>query len=286
MLPTFFIIGATKAGTTSLSRYLDLHPDVHMASLKEPHFFVEPGDGLPTIEDRIGSVSRYESLFVSRARARGEASTSYSHYPARRGVPERIHARVPEARFIYLVRDPIDRVVSHYLHQVAHGGERRSIEAAIGDIDRPDNVYICASRYATQVARYTDVFPKDSILVIDHDDLRHRRGATMTTVFRFVGVDPRPPGVEFDREFNVTSNYRVYSYRYATLRHRLPLYRLPAPLQQGIRSLAERAEGLIWPRLDPPVLSDTFRLRLADMFREEVSRLRGITGKPFPTWTV
>lgn len=286
MLPTFFIIGATKAGTTSLTRYLDLHPDVHMASLKEPHFFVEPGDGLPTIEDRVGSLSSYQKLFASRAPARGEASTSYSHYPARRGVPERIHDRVPDARFIYLVRDPVDRVVSHYRHQVVHGGERRSIESAIGDIDRPDNVYICASRYATQVARYTNVFPKDRILVVDHADLKHRRSATMTTVFRFLSVDPRPPGVEFDREFNLTSDYRVYSYRYAKLRHGIPLYRLPAPLQEAVRSLAERAERLVWPRLDPPFLSDAFRLRLAEAFRDEVSRLRGLTGKRFATWTV
>src|SRR5581483_2636709 len=105
MLPTFFIIGATRAGTTSLAQYLASHPEVHMSPYKEPHFFVEPGDGLPSVADRIGTLPAYERLFVTDLPVRGEASTSYSHFPARRGVPERIHAMVPAARILYLVRD-------------------------------------------------------------------------------------------------------------------------------------------------------------------------------------
>lgn len=286
MLPTFFIIGATKAGTTSLSRYLDLHPDVHMASPKEPHFFIEPGDGLPSIEDRVAPLSRYEKLFCSHASARGEASTSYSHYPARRGVPERIQRSVPEARFIYLVRDPIDRVVSHYLHQVVHSGERRSLEQAVGDVDRADNIYICASRYATQLARYTNVFPEERILVVDHADLRHRRSATMATIFRFLRVDPHAQGLDFDQEFNVTKGYRVFSHQYARLRHRAPIHTLPLSLQERIRRVAERVEEVVWPRLERPEMSDAFRLRLCEVFQEEVSRLRTLTGKGFESWTV
>jgi hypothetical protein len=286
MLPTFFIIGATKAGTTSLTRYLDLHPDVHMASVKEPHFFVQPGDGLPWIEDRIASPRKYESLFCSKASARGEASASYSHYPARRGVPERIREMVPEAQFIYLVRDPVDRVVSHYLHQVAHAGERRSLERAIGDIDRTDNVDMCASRYASQLTRYRNVFSRERILVVDHADLKHRRRATMARIFCFLGVDPHASALELDQEFNVTKTYRAYSHRYAKLRHRVPIHGLPPAVQAGVRSAAERVERLVWPPLERPEVSDVFRVRLSDVFREEVIRLRDLTGKRFETWTI
>lgn len=113
-LPTFFIIGAAKAGTTSLHWYLDQHPEVGMSTIKEPNFLSGPENGIPYPTRRITELSDYRRLFDPTYPVRGEASPSYTNSPRRRGVPERVKKLVPAARFIYLVRDPVERTISHY----------------------------------------------------------------------------------------------------------------------------------------------------------------------------
>src|SRR5918992_1234170 len=123
MLPNFLIIGAAKAGTTSLWAYLREHPQVFMAEPKELHFFVAASNWKR-------GLGWYESHF-DRAKgsvAVGEACGAYSRFPTHRGVPARIAGVVPDARLIYLVRHPIDRMVSNYVLNVRLGVEReRSI---------------------------------------------------------------------------------------------------------------------------------------------------------------
>ena len=155
-LPTFFVIGAPRAGSTSLYFYLSLHPEITMSRLKEPHFFV---DNVRPPAIRVDDLAAYEALFTSDTEVRGEASPSYACYSQHSGAPERISVLLPEARFIYLVRDPIDRTVSHYLHRVAVENERRSFVDALGDVDDPANPYTCPSRYATQLERYLEHLP-------------------------------------------------------------------------------------------------------------------------------
>src|SRR5436190_20938382 len=107
-LPTFFIIGAPRSGTSSLHHYLNLHPEIGMSRLKETHHFV---DNVQPPARRVEDRAEYEALFPSDARVRGEASPSYACYPQHGGAPERISVLLPDAKFIYLVRDPIERTV-------------------------------------------------------------------------------------------------------------------------------------------------------------------------------
>ena len=131
MLPTFFVIGAAKSGTTSLHYYLDQHPDVHMSREKEPNYFSfahRPGGPKHVIRDRRA----YKALFDSPAPVRGEASVTYSFWPHPPDVAERIHAAVPDAKFVYVVRDPVERTLSHYRHRVVLGEEHRSLARGRG----------------------------------------------------------------------------------------------------------------------------------------------------------
>src|SRR5687768_751449 len=124
MLPTFVIIGAMKCGTTSLHYYLAEHPDVCMSEVKETNFFVAElnyARGLPW----------YESLFPRRAAACGEASPVYAATWRFAGIPERMHAVLPRARLIYIVRDPVERMVSQYKHTFARGEEHRTLSVAL-----------------------------------------------------------------------------------------------------------------------------------------------------------
>lgn len=175
-LPTFFIIGAAKSGTTSLHRYLDQHPQIQMSLRKEPNFFSGADNGIPYTFGRIGDLEEYEKLFDPSAAVRGESSPSYADYPRRQGVPERIKELVPEAKLIYLVRDPIERTVSHYHHRVANGGERRPLREALSDLSDPYSPCICPSRYASQLDLYLRYFSQDRILVIDQAESCSRIG--------------------------------------------------------------------------------------------------------------
>ncbi len=284
-LPTFFIIGAARSGTTSLHYYLSLHPEISMSAEKEPHFFAGPAGDLPFGSPRVASLADYRALFDPSVRVRGEASPSYSAYPRRVGVPDRIRAAVPEARMIYLVRDPIDRTVSHYRHRVATEGERRDIATALGDFE-PANIYLCASRYATQLEQYLACFPADRILVIEQGELRRLRARTLHRIFDFLGVAADFSSPDFAREYRGSDANRRFPawYRAALdLGARTPLSLLPPAARRGLRARVERAT---LPVLPDVALDSRLRDRLADLLGPEAERFRKLTGLDTPTWNL
>lgn len=286
-LPTFIIIGAAKSGTTSLRYYLDLHPEIQMSNNKEPNFFAGPENGIPYAPmRRISRLKEYEELFDSTVPVRGEASPSYTNYPRRRGVPERIKDLVPEAKFIYVVRDPVERTVSHYQHSVASGGERRSLQEALSDLSDPLLPWTCHSLYATQLELYLEHFSADRILVVDQADLLANRRDALQDIFAFLSVEPLFDSARFDEELFKSSERRTYPASYAYLvEHVLapPVQWLPVRLRQSIRGSVER---LLWPRLEEPTLDDASRARLENLYAGEVERLRALTGKTFASWSL
>lgn len=121
-LPTFLIVGAPKAGTTSLYHYLRSHPDVFMSEAKEPHYFSYAGEGQPAWGMR--SLDAYEALFdsVHGERATGEASTWYLYSET---AAEEIYRALPNTQIIILLRNPIGRAYSSWSYRVQMGGRRR-----------------------------------------------------------------------------------------------------------------------------------------------------------------
>jgi hypothetical protein len=283
-LPTFFIIGAPKAGTTSLHHYLDQHPEIQMSAVKEPRFFAGPENGIPYPPDYVGSLPEYEALFDPSFEVRGESSTDYATHPRRAGVPERIGEAVPEARFVYAVRDPVARAVSHYKMGVALLGERRPIREALGD-PHPRSPYIAPSLYATQLELYLQRFPEERILVLDQADLLSDREPTLRQVFSFLGVDPTPDSSGFEDELLSSERWRAYPDGYASFMARrvAPMFRwIPAEFRRSARAAVERR---LWPPIDTE-LDDELRARLQERFAPEVERLRELTGKPLAKWSV
>jgi len=274
MLPNFLVIGAMKAGTTSLHRYLREHPQVFMPEEKELHFFVA--------EKRWGrGRSWYEAQFAGAgdAIAVGEASPTYTMYPEFTGVPDRIEPLLPEARLVYAVRHPIERMRSHYLHEVEKGRER----APIGRALLTDPRYLNASRYAMQLEQYLDRFSARQVLVITTEQLRDERGATVRRVLAFLGVDPdRSNGHLLDREFHRTSDKRV----------RRPLVEaaLRVPGTRALAGLAPRpVRRLARRRIDAgPVtaIPEAVEARLRAELRGDVGRLRVHLGEGFDGWGI
>lgn len=189
-LPTIVGIGAMKAGTSALHRYLDAHPAIAMADAKEVNFFfgTEPSD---TDEDWSAAgnwwrgVEWYREQFVDDGRVTGEVSPGYTS-PDHPGVAARLASVVPDARLLYLVREPLARAVSQYRHHVRDGAERRPVGPALLD---PDSQYVARSRYHERVLPFLDAFPREQLLVVAQEDLEDHRRATLARVHEHVGVE-------------------------------------------------------------------------------------------------
>ena len=181
-----------KSGTTSLHQHLDDHPDICMSREKEPGYFVEE------LNWKKGE-RWYLDLFrhATDQRILGESSSYYTKLPTFRGVPERIEKCVPDARFIYLMRDPVKRAVSHYWHQVRSkqkgGGERRDMLTAF----REDEQYLSYSHYAMQLTPYFEVFGRERIFVLTLEEFSREPQMSMRRIFSWLGVDEdfEPPSL-------------------------------------------------------------------------------------------
>jgi hypothetical protein len=274
VLPNFLVIGAMKAGTTSVHRYLREHPQVFMPERKELNFFVAE-DGWSK------GTSWYERHFEAAggAVAVGEASPNYTKYPLFAGVPERIAKLLPEVRLIYLVRHPIERIRSHYLHRVLQGKERAPLEGAV--LTNPS--YLATSRYAMQIEQYLEWFARERLLVITTEQLRDERVATVRRVQAFLGVDPQWSDSRLlDREFHRTSDKRVRRPLVAAAL-RVPGTRALARLApRPMRRLASRGIGTGRATAIPAAVEARLRAEL----RDDVARLRVHIGERFDGWGI
>src|SRR3954451_8776421 len=276
MLPTFFIIGAMKAGTTSLHHYLQGHPQVFMSTPKELHYFVAQ-------RNLSRGKEWYEAHFAaatsSGARAVGEASPTYTMRSCFPGAPERVRDAVPDARLIYVLRHPVERMRSHYLHARAIRRETRPVDEALThNLD-----YLHTSRYAYQLEAWLEHFPRERILVLTSDELRSQREETMRRVHEFLDVDPLPTAGNLDAEVHRTSDKRLARGPLGPLLASEPwramARRLPAPARRlhdrvlTAPAVAERAA--ISPRVEAMIL---------DGLRPDLLELRGILGADFHCW--
>jgi Sulfotransferase family len=285
-LPTFFIIGAPKAGTTSLHFYLARHPEIQMSANKEPRFFAGPENGIPYPPGRIARRDEYEALFDPAVPVRGEASTDYATHPRRSGAPERIKELVPDAKFIYLVRDPLARTISHYKMRVAVLGERRSLQDALRDLGDPASPYVWPSLYASQLALYLEHFPRERILVVDQADLLSQRRRTLCEIFEFLAVDETIDRTEFNEVLSDGREWRAVSPRYLRFIDRFvipPLRWVPVGVRRSLRGAVERR---LWPAVETPTLEGPLLAQLSALYSSEAARLRELTGKGFASWSV
>ena len=266
-LPNIFIIGAAKCGTTSLHEYLSEHPEVAMTTDKECMHY--------TGEDWEEKLGRYRALFAREASVRGESSTAYTAWPWFPEVPDRIRATVPEAKLIYVVRDPLERAISHYAQNVWDGAVERSWEFLMNNLEDGWNVPVWSSRYATQLERWVERFGGERILVLDAGDLRREREATLRRVLEFLEVDATFVSPRWGSEHNTATSHRVPT----ALGRRLGRVREPVARLRPARDLLTR-------EVPAPTLTPEQRDRLVALRAPEARRLRELTGLPFDGWQV
>jgi hypothetical protein len=275
-LPNLLVIGGLKCGTTSLHHYLNLHPEVAMSRPKELNFFVAELNW-PLGQDW------YATHFEASPAIRGESSPHYTNRPRFDGVAERIRSMLGSPRVIYVVRDPIDRMLSHYLHNVGGGYEQRSLPEAFAD---PESSYVARSRYSFQLDPYLEAFPRELIEIVGRDELKRDRQATMRRVFGFLGVDPEFRSEQFEREWETGTAKGGGRFRIMDRAVRLPglqaldrnFDRLPESLRWVVERLVHDPSA---GEVEKPEVPAGLREHLVELFRDDVARLEETAGRTF-----
>ena len=269
MLPNFIIVGAMKAGTTTLHDYLAGIEDVWIAPGEIRYFSNE--------RNYARGLEWYERLFDPGAGklAIGEKSPAYSYLPK---VPERIHRCLPGVKLIWIFRDPVARTYSHYWHAATRGKERLTFASAIArERERVrSNIllgYMKRSLYAEQVERYLGFFPREQMLFLLFEDLVREPAAVVNRVLDFLCVPHVLEAPRVARHSNVTRAPRLVSLQWVTRtllrRHHI------AQLVQRVNRRAEPG----YPRL-----SSEMRDQLAREFQEPNRALARLTGLDLGAW--
>lgn len=274
-LPTFILIGAMKGGTTSLHQYLGAHPQICVSDPKEPDFFLQRNEK---------SLDWYKQCFSGDAQAYGEASTNYTKYPTFRGVPERMHQRLPDLKLLYLVRDPIERAVSHYVHNRVDGRETRSVDEAFRPVE--ESHYLQTSRYHFQLSQYLEHYSQEQVLVLESERLRAARMQVLRRIFSFLGVEPSVEASAFEEEYHATSGKLTPGASAFFQETRFGRALASAGRAMLPEVLLERGRALFRSDVERPTLRDPTRHRIRAYLQEDVDRLRARTGKDFSSWSI
>lgn len=296
-MPNFLVIGAAKAGTTSLYRYLRQHPAIYMSPHKEPRFFALEGKTIDfqgpgdlTRFNFVTDIDSYRKLFtgVVNERAVGEVSPWYLYVSQ---SPERIKHYIPDVRLIAILRDPVDRAYSNFLHSVREQLEplddfAAAMEAEAGRIR--DNWsyrwhYKQKGFYCPQLKRYFEMFSKDQIRVYLYDDFTSDPVSMLKDIYHFLEVDEYfevdttqrfnvagvPKNKLLDRSLNRPSNLR------ALARTMIPSYRLRQFIKNNLRKIN---------MADKPELPRDVREKYINEYRNDILELQDLLQKDLSKW--
>ena len=279
--PVFCIIGTAKGGTSSLNAYLDKHPSIFMCPLKEPNYFSTPvmlarGD------------QWYRGLYADASEAQicGEASTSYTRYPAVTGTAQRMAKANPQMKIIYCVREPVARTESDCLQVLKYVRSVLGQDYTSVSLDEfyqllcdPTHEFYCAPRetsmYADQLAQYEEYFHKDQIKIVDAAQLSRKTQSVVEDILAFLGLAPSD-AIDFAARQNVTADFTdaLREERGLDPYRGSPLYALAKTL------LPDRVRARLRKRIAKSVdinhlrFSDALRDHLRTEFTEPNARLR------------
>lgn len=283
----FFIVGAPKAGTTSLYHYLNEHSEIEMSSQKEPDFFSDQSlqkQKLYYDKNRIDTLEKYNSLFEKEdVILRGDSSVSYLFYE---DVPHKIITYNPDAKIIIMLRNPIDRAFSHYLMDYSLGLISESFETIIQKQSKHKNAnlfyqqYIHVSEYSKQIKRYLEVFSKDNIHFIDYEDFKNDTSDVVNSVFLFLGVnDDFQPYLKKKYNTYTAPKNSLIRYVYSFVAFRKMVANILS------KNLTKTIRNLFFTSDKKPQLSELTRNFLKKHFESDVRELSELLNKDFTKWT-
>lgn len=293
VMPNFLIIGAAKAGTTSLYYYLSQHPQIYMSPAKEPRFFALEGEDLnfrnPDQDINRTSVTTpeaYNQLFqgVTDETAIGEASPLYLYSPK---AVERIKHYIPDVKLIAILRDPVDRAFSCYTHLIREGYEPLSFSGGLNE--EPNRIqnnwahlwhYQQAGYYYTQLKRYFDTFAPEQIKVYLYEDLNADSTAVTQDICRFLGVDDTfEPDLT---RMNVSGVPKVRLLHGLFKRNPIKTALKPLFPPDLRKQIARKVKA--WNLQDKPSLPSEVRAQMIETYREDILKLEELIQRDLSKW--
>lgn len=296
-LPNLFVPGAMKSGTTTLHELLGEHPDIFMSKNKEPNFWTD--------DARFPNFKSYEMLFEDGQanRFRGESSTGYMVFD---NFIERIKAHLDEEpHFIFVLRNPVDRVWSHYWFLRGMGYEKRDFETAfLEDLNNAPDLrkanFLGESRpflyqfglYGKWLSRFYANFPKEKIYLLPAEELFQNPDNALQNCFRFLGLPPHSV-VGDNKRFNETRQLLLpkFYHRLAKFLWRAGIFKpildavIPKIWRENFRAgLLTFLKKVTKKQGKHPAASQEIRAWIAGFYREDVAGLRKLTGLKFEHW--
>ncbi|WP_052184301.1 sulfotransferase family protein [Psychroserpens sp. Hel_I_66] len=265
MKVNFLIIGAAKSATTSLSNALALHPEICFSQPKEPQFFSK-------LEWR-DHIDEYHKLFNCDSKLYGEGSTNYTKFPNfNKNVSADIFEYNPNMKLIYMMRNPIDRIISHYTHTYNRGYQKNS------DIDHvitSEIQHINVSRYAMQIEPYLNVFGKEQVLLLFFEDFVSQPQKVLDTVYEFLNVG----SFEVDTSklnSNKSFNRWVLHYKYDN----------PKTLWQKIKKIGLIAKNYFNADFidSKPKISEETKKYIVDSLTGDIKKIEKLTNRDLSHW--
>lgn len=314
-IPNFFLVGAPKAGTTSLYHYLDQHPDIYMSPIKEPNYFateirpelfadeMRPGvdADLRDLQHYLhGSMTKkrfggmvtdwddYVRLFqnVKAEKALGEASVCYLWSKT---AAANIQARIPDAKILMILRNPVDRMFSQYLELVSEGHTRLSFRKYIdvrlnyreAKLREPylELVLSPLGFSAEDVKRYLDRFPRENVRIFLYEDYEKDPAGLLAETFLFLGVDASfvPDTSQRQMQPRVPRSLVIGQFLKKRGLWQRAAKLSPPALRPLLKKIAEK------PRAGVTVTRED-REFLQRYYRDEIRKLQALLGRDLGDW--
>lgn len=284
-VPSFIVIGVAKAGTTSIYRYFDQHPQAYMYPEKGTNYFGyedardwqwwDEGDPPQLRHFQARTFEDYEAAFAGATDepAVGEVSPQYFRSPT---AARRMREALPDVQVIASLRNPAERAFSGFLMRTRRG---ESVRTAYEELT-PTASHVKEGFYYTRLKRYFDEFPREQLKVFLFDDFRRDPAGVMSELFEFVGVDPSfvPDTTPKHNPANIPKS-RVAN---RVLYHPRVIRTAKTMLPVSAQGLARRARQLNLK--SPPALPDDLRGRLLEIYREDIQKLEGLLERDLSVW--
>ncbi len=287
MLPNFLIVGAPKAGTTSLYHYLSEHPQVFMSEPKEVNYFSKcemAAQGLYYNAFKTKNLTEYKKLFVdaSDEKAVGEGSVSYLFYPE---TPTKIKETLPNVKIIILLRSPVDRGYSHYLMDFRMGLTNLFYEEIVYKTSKHKNLnlyyqqFVELGLYYEQVKRYLDIFGKEQVKIYLQEDLRIESEKIILDLYNFLDIDS-------SFMVDTTQEHNAFSMPKNKLIHKLYASHTIRFITKTIFSntVKEKVKNLFFERKKKPKLNQKLRADLTKIYKEDIQKLEKLIDRDLSVW--
>ncbi len=290
--PNFFIVGAPRCGTTSLYEYLKSMPDIFMSKMKEPNYFSAANIPENSRHTPIRTKEKYLKLFekANGQKIIGEASAHYLFDP---DAPKLIKEVSPEARILISLRDPVERVFSHYLFQwhLVLPSFREQMKTEIANQKKHDkNLHriVDFSPYSDNVKRYFEIFGHDHVLVVIFEEFIKNEKQTIETVLRFLNLDtkkyfePIIHNSSYDRKRRVPSD-EISQYLLNSSRTKMIVRTtMPSPMRRFLEKKILTKLTSFSTQNSKPTMDEDDKKILIDYFWNDVKQLEGILNRRLP----